>query len=219
MSVNPADPRVAEPGVGRPDLSPALRACLERAPGGFILGLVQVWRVGDRFRLAHREDGPPGARELRRVPVGELRELAGFSAEGVYRPLKSAPTLRRGWEALAEGPLELETALDRLHPGGLADWHAWVAGRPFESSLREAAARQTGRYRGIRDLDDAELQRGVDACCSPGGCVKQRAWRVPGEGPLQPPGEPALVCLDPCPFLWDTLRAAAEVRRAAEGTS
>lgn len=196
------------PGGG--ELSPALRHCLARSPDGFRLGLVQVQRVGDRYRLVHREDARQDPATLRRVEVGALRGLAQFTADGEYRPLKSAPTLVRGWEAWAEGPLELEAALEELHPGGLADWHAWASGMPFESSLRPAASRQTGRYRRIRDLDDAALREGVRSCCNPERCVKERAWTVADEAPPEVPPEPGLACLDPCPFLWDILRLAAE---------
>lgn len=210
MSGNSGAPDGGGSAAGREEFSPALRQCLARSADGFRLGLVQVWRVGGRFRLVHRDDAGRDVGALRPVKLGELRALAQFTADGEYRPLKSTPTLVRGWEAWAEDPVELEAALEELHPGGLADWHAWVSGRPFGSTLREAATRQTGRYRRVLDLGDAELQEGVRSCCVPGRCVKERAWTVPGEALPEAPAEPRLACLDPCPLLWDVLRRAAE---------
>lgn len=195
-----------------PEVSPAMRACLERVPDVWVLGLVSVQRQGGRFRLAHRDDVREGVPARRQVGPGEFRDLAQWTAAGAYRPLKSAPTLQRGWEAWLEGPRELEAALEHLHPGALADWHAWVVGGAPPVAWRAAAARQTGRYRRIRELDDAAVRAGLADCCSPGRCAKERAWVGPGERPPEPASAPRLVCLDPCPWLWDALREAAASR-------
>ncbi|MFM8360304.1 MAG: DR2241 family protein [Verrucomicrobiota bacterium] len=192
-----------------PEVSPALRACLERVPDAWVFGLVSVQRQGSRFRLVHREDAREGGAALRPVLPGELRDLAHWTAEGAYRPLKSAPTLQRGWEVWLAGPRELEAALERLHPGALADWQACVVGGAVPAAWPEVAARQTGRYRRIRELDDGAVQAGLADCCSPGRCAKERRWVGPGEPPPGPASAPRLVCLDPCPLLWDTLREAA----------
>jgi hypothetical protein len=76
-----------------------------------------------------------------------LRELAQTTESGAFRPLKSAPNLRRGWIADARSVPELGRALDSLYPGFIPDWYATHMDSAREDS-RPTAAIKAGSHGG-----------------------------------------------------------------------
>src|SRR5262245_11959124 len=114
------------------------------------MGSEMVWaevlirRATFGFELRHVADRERPLRQLRSLPVSALRELGQFTAEGAFRPLKSAPTLRHGWRCPIGRGEELDEALRNLYPGALPDWWCVENGRAEPAQFRAVAARQSG---------------------------------------------------------------------------
>jgi hypothetical protein len=125
--------------------NPALNAFLDRLAIEQVFGQVLVSRSGTGFELRHVEDRT--VEGLNRCSVKELRAVAQFTTGGAFRPLKSAPTLRRGWLWAAPDPSALAQALDTLYPGALADWFSAGQRESSVTDFRSFMERQTGMYR------------------------------------------------------------------------
>ena len=63
--------------------------------------------------------------------------LTRFDDAGNYRPLKTAPTLRHGWQLTVSSLAELRLALDHFYPGRLAAFFASESGGLEATSLRD----------------------------------------------------------------------------------
>jgi hypothetical protein len=199
-------------------MNPDLAAFLAAWEEEIVFGQVLARRASCGFALRHVADREAAEETLRLVQVGELRQLAQYTAEGVFRPLKSASNLRRGWRARpADGPT-LALCLHHLYPGALADWFAAHPGTPPVTSYREFTARQTGMYRITATLADPVAAAVTVACCHPASCLKRRLWSV-GELATDPPGDKSIIpCLEPCAILLEFARKAGrwEQERAAK---
>src|ERR1700752_987447 len=77
-----------------------------------------------RFQLCHREDDGLATATQRFNGAKDALEIARLDDEGNYRPLKTAPNLRRGWQLEITGEQDLIQALDFFYPGRLAVWAA-----------------------------------------------------------------------------------------------
>ena len=147
--------------------------------GQFVFGEVLVSPTeGGGYRLCHRDDrdrqqeGPvyPGAEAA--LALGRTDD------SGNYRPLKTAPNLRRGWQLNVGSAAEMELALDYFYPGRLAMVKARAEGRLTTTSLRETLGRQTGMYRVAANISDAQLDCLVaDFCRSDSGCLRTILWK------------------------------------------
>ena len=67
-------------------------------------------------------------------------ELAKFSDDGKYRPLKTAPNLRHGWRLELADLAALQQALDFFYPGPAGG----AGGMGSEPTAAHAAARDAG---------------------------------------------------------------------------
>jgi sirohydrochlorin cobaltochelatase len=100
----------------------------------------------------------------------------------------------------AKDAADLQLALEYLHPAALANWALWRQKRLPVTPWRETAERQSGRFRVVREVDDAGVGELVAAHCRR-GCLKQRLWS-PAEQPVRThPGEIPLLCPEACNFL------------------
>lgn len=196
-----------------PAASPAATAFCRWAGDGAVFGMLWIRPLPPGHELRHAEDAAVDASALSPLPVESLREMARHDAQGGFRPLKSAPTLRRGWRCGVSSAAELERALEHLHPGGLADWAAVQAGTARAVPFREFAGRQSGIYACVREAGDDLVRDVACAGCGPGACVKRRMWEVPGM-PSDGVDKGALPCLEPCAVLLEFVRRA--VRMEAE---
>ncbi len=158
------------------DRTKQLAAWLEG--GGREIGEVLIARHGGGFVLCHRADA--GREDLRQESTAEAaRELANFDDEGKFRPLKTAPNLRRGWKLCLEDHAALRRALDYFYPAMLGVWASHAAGELVPVPLRATLARQTGMYRVTQRLTDEQAQELVGATCrSDGGCLKHILWPI-----------------------------------------
>lgn len=194
-------------------VNPAFDAFLAWIDTECVIAQVLVRKVGDGFNLRHADDADMVDESLRSVTVDELREVAQIAESGAFRPLKSAPTLRRGWCLEGATKDQLHTALERLYPGAVPDWFAAAGDCPPVTGYREFTTRQTGMYRVTTTLDDAQAARAIQACCDRRFCLKRRMWSVEGLD-ADPPGTPSVIpCLEPCPVFLELARKAARLEQ------
>jgi hypothetical protein len=105
-------------------------------------------------------------------------EIAKYDDEGNYRPLKTAPNLRRGWRLELTTVEELKRALDYFYPGRLAVFAAWKSACLKTTALRETLDRQSGMYRVAAKISDQQINGLVaDFCRSDGGCLRTILWK------------------------------------------
>jgi len=129
------------------------------------------------FVLRHREDG--GRIDLTvSEHADDAAELARFDDAGKYRPLKTAPTLRHGWELRLGNLDELRLALDLFYPGRLAAFLAFEKNELIATPLRATLERQTGMYRIAAQIREEQADALVGRfCTSDGGCLRTILWR------------------------------------------
>jgi len=193
--------------------SPALASFLARMHEECVVAQAIIRRAGKGFELRHRDDAGRSSEELRLLRIEELRALAQTTETGAYRPLKCAPTLRRGWRAVAEHDRELEIALNHLYPGAVADCYAAAGVNPPVTNYREFTARQTGMYRITAMLDDAQAAGVIKACCDSRFCLKQRLWTVAGLEGDSVESSSVIPCLEPCAVFLEFARKAARIEQ------
>ena len=185
--------------------NPALDAFVAQLSEEFVLAQVSIRKSQGGFELRHVADA--GMEELKDLPdVKALRDLAQFTETGAFRPLKSAPNLKRGWRMQVRDAAELGLALNFLYPGAVADWFAVRSGRGTPTHYREFTARQTGMYRITAMLPDAVASEATRACCDRKFCLKQRLWTVPGLPADDVKSKSAIPCLEPCAIMLEFAR-------------
>ena len=195
---------------------PPLDHFLARLGEERVWGEVRVRREGQGFELRHRADSAVGAEvpALREVRVTDLRQLADVDRHGRFRPLKSAPTLVRGWVCRVETPSQLREALDALYPGSLADAWAWETGVDRGVDFADVAARQPGRGAVLRTLTGPPLAAVVEAGCAAAVCLDRRCWRADGVPPDPGIGKSDVPCLEPCAVFRAFAQACARTEQA-----
>jgi sirohydrochlorin cobaltochelatase len=105
-------------------------------------------------------------------------EIAKYDDAGSYRPLKTAPNLRHGWQLELFTLEELRRALDHFYPGRLAVFAAWKSGELKTTPLRETLNRQSGMYRVAAKISEPQINDVVaDFCRSDNGCVRTILWK------------------------------------------
>ncbi len=146
---------------------------------GICIGQIAVTAAaGGGYSLRHREDGGRPAPDLRRYASPEdATEIALYDDSGVYRPLKTAPSLRHGWSLELADTAALRLALDLFYPARLGALAAWREGRLPVTPLRETLARQSGMYRVTQRLTDEQADALVARVCrSDCGCLRTILW-------------------------------------------
>jgi hypothetical protein len=196
--------------------NPALREFVAQIGNELTLAQVMIRRKPTGYELRHAADRDVAAETLRVVPLVDARRLAQYAAAGEFRPLKSAPTLLRGWRMTLSGDAELAAALDMLYPGVVADWFAARAQCPAVTGYREFTSCQSGMYRVTAILTDAQAANVIRECCAPAACLKRRLWTLNGLDPDAAQTKSIIPCLEPCAIL---LEAARKAFRAAQQDS
>jgi sirohydrochlorin cobaltochelatase len=158
------------------DLSQFLTGWLDA--GGNAIGEIAIRRVGAGFELRHREDA--GRADLTAYDcAAAARELATYDAAGKFRPLKTAPNLRRGWKLALPDLDALRRALDYFYPAMLGLWCSHLRGELVPVPLRTTLTRQSGMYRVTQKISDAQAQEMIAGFCrSDCGCLKTILWQI-----------------------------------------
>ncbi len=153
-----------------------------------------------RYAICHEADGdvPPEELEPYTDPL-DARDLAKLDDEGRYRPLKTAPTLQRGWRYPDLDGEELVRAVDFVYPATVENWYREREGDLDVTHFREAAERQTGIYDIISELSGEQLEAATEACCVDSQCLKRRQWDEDEETELDTErGDGEFPCREPC---------------------
>jgi hypothetical protein len=177
----------------------AFAAWVDGAPEGRVFGQVVVRRVPPLgYSLHHADDAREDGLRVSEDPRA-AREIARLTEGGEYRPLKSAPNLRRGWELRVVDAPALVTAMNYLYPAGVVHWYLHREGRLQLTSFRENAARQSGIYKRVQRLTDQGVLDAALACCEDSVCLKKTLWDVDEDTPLDVDrGEDEIPCPEPC---------------------
>jgi len=195
--------------------NPALNAFVAEIKTSLIFAEIVVRRLEKGFELRHVQDRECDAGDLRLISADEMRPLAQFTVVGAFRPLKSAPNLRRGWRLILTDGAKLEFALNQVYPGAVADWFAVRSGRAEPTHYREFTSRQTGMYRITAMLTDEQAAAMIRAGCHRKFCLKQRLWTVNGCSPDSSEDKSLVPCLEPCALLLEFARKAMRLEQAA----
>ena len=151
----------------------------------FYFGQILVTkRAGAGFVLSHRDEASRD--QLQRYRDAEdAIEIAKYDNAGNYRPLKTAPNLRHGWQLELATVEELRRALDYFYPSRLALFAAWKSGYLKTTVLRETLDRQSGMYRVAAKISDPQINDLVaDFCRSDGGCLRTILWKRDRNGAI-----------------------------------
>jgi hypothetical protein len=187
----------------------ALKSFASQFGDEILLAQVLIRRSGSGYELRHIGDRDVPAEKLRAVDPAGARSLAQFTASGEFRPLKAAPNLAKGRRISAANDADLELALNGLYPGALADWHAVQAPNPPLTDYHAFAWRQSGMYRIIAKLTDAQAATVILQGCAAANCLKRRLWTAAGLEPDQAAQKSIIPCLEPCAVLLELARKAA----------
>ena len=164
------------------------------------------WQMGEivilpDFTLLHRDDAARPLTDLRVLTkLCEIREVMRLDRDGEFRPLRAAPTLCNGWRYQATGVEEVQLVLNYLYPAGVANASLWQQHLLTPTPWMETAQRQTGRFRIVRELDEATLHAMVAETCDH-GCLKRRLWSPAEQDVTVALGEIPLLCPEACNFL------------------
>jgi len=177
----------------------AFAAWVDEDRDGRIFGQVLVRpALPAGYYLCHEDDAQAANLKLHDDPRS-AREIAKLTGAGEYRPLKSSPNLRRGWELRVEDALGLAMAMNYLYPAGIVHWYLHREGRLEITDYRENAARQSGIYKRIQRLSDEGVQDAARACCEDAVCLKKTLWNVDAGIPLEMDrGNGEIPCPEPC---------------------
>lgn len=180
-------------------------------------------RISGRFELAHHADAERADLRLFNTPQA-AREISKYDDAGNFRPLKTAPTLARGWKIALPGDIPaLRAALEEFYPAMLGTLLAHERGGLESVPLRETLGRQSGMYAVAKTITDSEADSLIGGFCrSDCGCLKTILWPIAPGAPVtslppekfSPPGAPhfPLLCPEACNFL---VAAAREKVKAA----
>lgn len=180
------------------------------ASGGGRIGQIAIAPVPDAWELRHAEDAGRTGLTPHTTPEA-ARHLANLDAAGNFRPLKTAPTLVRGWRLVLADVAAVRRALDYFYPAMTGVWLSHTRGGLVPVVLRETLARQSGMYRVTQKLTDAQARTLIDSFCA--GCLKHRLWEIAAPNPA-PPAFPAnslpLLCHEACNLLVAQAREAVK---------
>ncbi|WP_136687064.1 DR2241 family protein [Halorhabdus amylolytica] len=203
-----------------PDRYDALVDGIARTWGELLITTMLTDEDQRRYQVRHIDD--------RDVPVSDLQTyddpddvdaIARRDDRDRYRPLRTAPTLRTGWVFPALEPDALVEVVGAFYPATIENWYREREGDLDVTHYREAAERQTGRYRSVSELPVEALEWAAEACCVDSQCLKRREWDEDGETELDVPrGEGVFPCREPCSLFVAAAREWTELEREGSRT-
>lgn len=207
------------PGAER-RITDSLAAWLEA--GRHTIGEVCIERLADdRFRLHHVEDnGRIDSLQRFNAPF-DAHEIAKYDEQGRFRPLKTAPNLKRGWLLELRGVGNLRMALDFLYPAALGKLLAHESGSLRPVALRDLLGRQTGMYRFTNTITDEQALEIIENTCdTQTRCLRRILWGLTADRPLSGPAAAKcragdlihtlpLLCMEACTHVVSAARKIA----------
>jgi len=178
---------------------------LQSSRGSWIFGELSI----SGLTIRHLRDIPVPALQVYTRPE-DARELVKFDDSGRYRPLKTAPNLKRGWLLNLASLDDLQLALDFIYPAALGTWLAFSRGSLDATPLRQTLDRQTGMYRVARLVTDEQAEGAIDEICRQ-GCLRRRLWSIHENQEARPDThQPCVLCAEACGLLIAACRAEAK---------
>ncbi len=171
------------------------------------------------FTLCHLADrGKDGLEPHHEAESARI--IAQHDASGVFRPLHSSPTLKRGWQLNLPNLEEVRLAIDFFYPAAIGMTQAHEAGRLVAVPLREVLARQTGMYRFANTITDDQAHAMVSQCCAEKNCLRRILWPLTTTQPLagaattktlpnHAPDSIPLLCIEACTHIVSAARKIA----------
>lgn len=181
---------------------------------------VHICDVGGAFRLRHCDDADRRSEDLNvTADPFAAREIAGTTASGAHRPLKTAPNLRSGWCIDGQDARGLWTALDYLYPAAALHWYRARNGTLAVTRWNDVADRQSGMYASVGLLEPDALESAVGACCSMPMCMRRVAWEASAATPSRTAqadpetGDAAVPCPEACSLFVSFARSVLAQER------
>ncbi len=145
-------------------------------PGIKTLRQVQITGQKAPFELRHRDDSQTALEQLTTIlSEAQMHKIVQFTEAGTFRPFHAAPTLKSGWVWSNLSLTQLRLALDVIYPAALANALLHKADDLPITHWRTTAERQTGRFKIVKDLDDAGATQVVREHCHV-RCGKTQLW-------------------------------------------
>lgn len=184
--------------------------------------LLVTARLGEagrrRYEVRHVADADGAALDRYDDPHA-ARRLTKYDERGRYRPLKTAPTLQRGWVFEGLDEREVVETVEAFYPATVENWSLERTGELDVSHWDETAERQTGIYDIVDELDEAAVERIAESCCVDSQCLKRRRWGKDEGTPLEAdPGEGVFPCREPCSLVVAAARKWTMLEREESRT-
>jgi sirohydrochlorin cobaltochelatase len=166
-------------------MSDLIERVLETAlTDAFLFGQILIRRSDQGFVLLHRSDERREDLDVFRSAENAI-EIARYDDAGNYRPLKTAPNLRHGWQLELSTLEDLKRGLDYFYPGRLSVLVAWKTDQLRETAARDTLDRQSGMYRLAAKISDEQINDLIgDFCRSDGGCLRTILWKRDQRGTI-----------------------------------
>ena len=182
----------AEAAQPADELRSALAAWLQA--GRQVIGQVRITAEGSGFSLRHLEDATEPAEALTLyTSASDARDIARNDAGGEFRPIKTAPTLIRGWQLSLPDIASLQLALEFFYPAATGMALAQEKGALQPVPLRDLLGRQTGMYRFANGITDSQASEIIGSFCkTETNCLRRIVWPLDASQPLSGPATPKL---------------------------
>lgn len=159
---NSTTPAATSPSP-KPVLTEALAAWL--ADGLDCIGQVRISSLDTSYLLRHVEDSDVS--DLATWHQAEdARAIARLDEAGGFRPIKTAPNLKRGWQLQLGSLSDVQLALEFFYPAALGMAYAAQQGTLKPVPLRDLLGRQTGMYRFANGITDEQACQIIGKCCA-----------------------------------------------------
>lgn len=164
------------------ELKSALKRWLDE--GRDVIGEIKIIKEGQGFVLHHLDDTQETVQDYYGNAV-DAREIARYDASGEFRPIKTAPTLIRGWQMDLRGLDELLLALEFFYPAAVGMAMAQEKGTLEPVPLRSLLKRQTGMYRFANGITDEQADEIIGKCCDTSTkCMRRIVYSLDGSRAL-----------------------------------
>ncbi len=151
--------------------------------GRAFLGEIRITRDGNVFELRHHLDADLAELKKYTTPEDAI-DLGKYDAAGKYRPLRTAPTLQRGWLLTLPDARETVRALEFFYPAMLGTARAFEENRGLPVNLRDTVSRQTGMYRVTGLIENPEADELIGELCAATNCLKTITWKIEADFPI-----------------------------------
>ncbi len=177
----------------------ALESGIETTWGELVITTALTDDGQRRYTLCHQDDTDADTETLRTLTADELHQFVKTDADGRYRPLKTAPTLRSGWIMADLSGETLLKALDRIYPATVTNWYQERTDQLVVTHWQASLDRRVGQFDLDGDLPPDAVEWVAEACCTDSQCLKRREWEYDEQHPVGVDrGHGAFPCREPC---------------------